>query len=360
MKNREKYIVKRKASMCPQCRSRPHCHAHRLNLTLVDCVRNIQPAAEFFEIVQMLYNFFSGSVVHDLFKKKHKELEPSEQPVELKKLSETRWACQQSVLWAIKKSLRAILDTLHDIQVQTNARRKTDARAMQGLIDQRFVLHLVLFEDIFRVTKFASDQLQSPNLDISSANDLIQSVITALSEKRSEEYWSDIQNRANELCGKVGLASGSTPPQRRDARQSQRLNDFIIEAPINRAHSSNDDLRTDCFYQVVDRLVSELTRRFSKDADDVLTGVSALSPQHKSFLDKKCLLPMTQFYGITEENLNAEMHQVRRLLERKTNQGHSIKNTSELLLLMEPYKDAFMDLHKLILISLTLPVTSVM
>ncbi len=171
-------------------------------------------------------------MVHDLFKKKHKELEPSEQPVELKKLSETRWACQQSVLWAIKKSLRAILATLHDIQVQTNARRKTDARAMQGLIDQQFVLHLVLFEDIFRVTKFASDQLQSPNLDISSANDLIQSVITALSKKRSEEYWSDIQNRANELCGKVGLASGSTPPQRRDARQSQRLNDFIIEAPI--------------------------------------------------------------------------------------------------------------------------------
>ncbi len=230
----------------------------------------------------------------------------------------------------------------------------------RGLSYQQFVLHLVLFEDIFRVTKFASDQLQSPNLDISSANDLIQSVITALSEKRSEEYWSDIQNRANELCGKVGLASGSTP-QRRDAQQRQRLydDDFIIEAPINRAHSSNDDLLTDCFYQVVDRLVSELTRRFSKDADDVLTGVSALSPQHKSFLDKKCLLPMAQFYSITEENLNAEMHQVRRLLERKTNQGHSIKNTSELLLLMEPYKDAFMDLHKLILISLTLPVTSV-
>ncbi len=49
---------------------------------------------------------------------------------------------------------------------------------------------------------------------------------------------------------------------------------------MNRAHSSNDDLRTDCFYQVVDRLVSELTRRFSKDADDVLTGVSAHNTSH--------------------------------------------------------------------------------
>ncbi len=51
-----------------------HCHAHRLNLTLVDCVRNIQPAAEFFEIVQMLYIFFSGSVVHDLSRKNKRSL----------------------------------------------------------------------------------------------------------------------------------------------------------------------------------------------------------------------------------------------------------------------------------------------
>lgn len=110
------------------------------------------------------------------------------------------------------------------------------------------------------------------------------------------EYWSDIQNRANELCGKVGLASESTPPQRRDARQSQRLKDFIDETPIHCAHSSDDELRTDCFYQVTERLVSELTRHFSKDADDVLTVVSALSPQHKSFLDKKSHGTVLQHY----------------------------------------------------------------
>lgn len=103
-------------------------------------------------------------------------------------------------------------------------------------IDQQFVLRLILFEDIFQITKFASDQLQSPNLDISSASDLIQSVVTALSEKRSEEYWSDIQNHASELCAKVCLASGSIPPQRRDARQQSQVFGF---------------------YQVVDRLVSE-------------------------------------------------------------------------------------------------------
>ncbi len=153
---------------------------------------------------------------------------------------------------------------------------------MQGLIDQQFVLPLILFEDIFRVTKFASNQLQSPNLDISSANDLIQSVVTALSEKHSDEYWSDIQNHANELCAKAGLALGSIPPQRRETRQqSQRIMDFIVEAPVHCAHTSDDDLCTDCFYQVLDRLISELTRHFSKDADDMMMG-SQLSANNTS------------------------------------------------------------------------------
>ena len=49
-----------------------HCHAHRLNLVLVDCVHNVDAAAEFFETLQTLYKFFSGSVVHDLFLKKQR------------------------------------------------------------------------------------------------------------------------------------------------------------------------------------------------------------------------------------------------------------------------------------------------
>ncbi|KAJ4946153.1 hypothetical protein JOQ06_023823 [Pogonophryne albipinna] len=63
----------------------------------------------------MLYKFFSGSVVHDLFMKKQKELEPTAQ-----------------------------------------------------------------------TTKFMSDQLQSATFDLEAADDLAQSVTTAISEKRTE------------------------------------------------------------------------------------------------------------------------------------------------------------------------------
>ncbi len=57
-----------------------HCHAHRLSLVLVDCVGNVKAVGDFFDI----YKFFSGSFVHAHFTKKQRELEPSQQPIELK------------------------------------------------------------------------------------------------------------------------------------------------------------------------------------------------------------------------------------------------------------------------------------
>ena len=67
---------------------------------------------------------------------------------------------------------------------------------------------------------------------------------------------------------------------------------------------------------------------------------------------------MSRYYGISDENLKAELHQVRRLLEKTREKGHTINTTVEFLSLMGPYKDAFEDLYKLLCIALTLPVTS--
>jgi len=83
-----------------------------------------------------------------------------------------------------------------------------------------------------------------------------------------------------------------------------------------------------------------------------MRGVSALSPNHTSFLDKKNdTAHAARHYGISEENLSAELYQVRRLLQRKEEQGHTITSTKEFLSLMRPDRDAFIDLYKLMHIS---------
>ncbi|XP_037531372.1 zinc finger MYM-type protein 1-like [Nematolebias whitei] len=337
-----------------------HCHAHRLNLVLVDCVHNVDAAADFFEILQMLYKFFSGSVVHDLFLKKQEELVSAVQRLELKRLSDTRWACQYDSIRAVKKTLPAVIATLHDVVDQKNAKRRTEAKALSALIDKKFVLHLVIFEDIFRTTKFMSDQLQSPNLDLVAANDLAHSVITALTEKRTDDKWETLRKEAEELCSNTGIATETVHRQKRQTQTAKHLEHFIVDASIERKGAdSTDDLKTKSFYSVIDRMLMEMKQRFSSETNEVLKGLPALNPKHPSFLDKKWILPMACLHGVNEENLSAELHQVRRLLKRKEELGLIINNTQDFLSVMRPYKDAFLDLYKLISISLTLPVTSV-
>lgn len=121
------------------------------------------------------------SFVHAHFIKKQRELEPSQQPIELKKLSDTRWSCQHYSLWAVKKQqLPAITATLNDIKLQPNSRR-----SLLTLIDAEFILQLILFEDLFLTAKFMSDTLQSPDLLLETATDLAQSVITSVKERRT-------------------------------------------------------------------------------------------------------------------------------------------------------------------------------
>ena len=60
-----------------------HCHTPCLNLVLVDCVKSIPQASEFFSLIQMLYVFMSASKAHTLFVQKQSELHPGKQPRKL-------------------------------------------------------------------------------------------------------------------------------------------------------------------------------------------------------------------------------------------------------------------------------------
>ncbi|XP_063765900.1 zinc finger MYM-type protein 1-like [Eleginops maclovinus] len=324
-----------------------HCYAHRLNLVLVDCVHNVKPVAECFATVKMLYNFFSGTVTHKVFMEKQQELEPTKRTVELKRLSDTRWACQYSTLWAIKRTLPALLATLVDVSNQTNAHRATEARSLIGLIDAQFVVHICMLESIFKLTKNLSDHLQTKDLELASAIDLVFAVVDTLNDKRNAETWTEIWECASDMCETVGI-------------DMQRPQDFVVNSQTGSKEplETSEDYQNHCYFPVINRLISELDRRFSSDSCHVLKGATALNPKHETFLDKDTLLPMAEHYGVLIENLSAELHQLKRLIERKNQRGDVVSTTHDVLVLLRPYKDAFVDLFKLVCISMTLPVTS--
>ena len=60
-----------------------HCHAHILNLVLVDSVKAVPDATQCFALVESLYVFLSTTKVHVIFLQKQKELHPHKQTREL-------------------------------------------------------------------------------------------------------------------------------------------------------------------------------------------------------------------------------------------------------------------------------------
>ena len=81
-----------------------HCHAHQLNLVLVDACRKLPHASKFFSLLESLYAFISSSVPHSVFVTKQKEL--GHRVAELKQSSDTRWSCRYS---SIKSELLCVL-----------------------------------------------------------------------------------------------------------------------------------------------------------------------------------------------------------------------------------------------------------
>ena len=89
-----------------------------------------------------------------------------------------------------------------------------------------------------------------------------------------------------------------------------------------------------------------------------MRGISALNPTSDKFLVFDELTDMAAHYGVQANNLKNELYQVQRMLERKKEKGILVKTGLDFAQILEPYRDAFIDLHKLVTISLTLPVTS--
>ena len=335
-----------------------HCHAHRLNLVLVDCVHNIKPVAECFATVQLLYNFFSGSVTHKAFMEKQRDLEPSKRAVELKRLSDTRWSCQYYSLWAIKRTLPAILATLEEISNQSNGHRAIEAKSLNGLIDAQFVSQIYILENIFGLTKSLSDQLQAIDLDLASAIDLIFALTDTLKDKRSAETCTQIWKCASDMCERLGI-NNMQRQQKRKVMQPHHLQEFHVQSHTRKEMlETSEDYKIHCFFPVIDRLISEMNRRFSAESCNIMKGVAALNPKHKTFLHQDAILPMAKHYGVLEDNLSAELHQLRRLLDRKKQNGVTVNSTYDMLELLRPYKDAFVDIYKLVCISMTLPVST--
>ena len=118
-----------------------HCTVHRLNLVLVDSVKSVKAAGDFFCILESLYVFIATSKAHEIFIAQHKKIMPNEPPKELKRLSNTHWSCKYSAILAVQRTYLSIVATL-DVIIKGEDRKK--AVEAQGITNQILSYSLLL------------------------------------------------------------------------------------------------------------------------------------------------------------------------------------------------------------------------
>jgi len=353
-----------------------HCHAHRLNLALVDAVKSVQAAADFFVLMEKLYVFVSGSYVHARWVEIQRELFKGERVRELQKLSDTRWSCRYVACKAVRDRFAAVICLLTELANDCNAHRALEARTLWSAIDAIFVVTLHVMCDVFGKSQSLSTMLQSSSVDLSKAVDLIDVVVEDLTTARNDEAQFDrIWNDALKVCVSCeikGLDDGtqqtvSATRVRRGRRLPSRLQDSIVMESVgdHPAVDSKSSFKQHVYLPVMDSLLSEMTKRFDSTQCAVMRGIDALNPSSEHFADLDHIKPFAEAYNTDISDLQHELYQAKRMLERLSDASKKDPSAGgvpaslvSFVTYTARYGEALHEVHRLGRIAVCLPVST--
>uniref|UniRef100_A0A669EY62 DUF4371 domain-containing protein n=1 Tax=Oreochromis niloticus TaxID=8128 RepID=A0A669EY62_ORENI len=290
-----------------------HCQAHCLNLVLVESAKSNMCFVSFFNLIKKLYTFMANSSKrHSAFIKMQEKLYPEQRPLELQKLSDTRWACREAALKTMRKILPAVMQFLEEILQQDPPDSLAgDAMILLQTINFEFILCLEITCPIFQVTATASDALQKKDIDLAAAYKIVDGVLQSLDHSRTEEEFEKIYEQAREKAASVGLDPPSEVPGQARRRKVPAKFKFAATTATADDHAFTTPQEYYCvkvFYVFVDTMTQELLRRF-KGGDnstwEILNALHTLTvPENWKIISTEAhqaVKKLCQFYDIEEE-----------------------------------------------------------
>ena len=352
-----------------------HCHAHRLNLVLVDTMRSDPGMSELFDTVQQLYNFFSNSTPrHEIFVEAQKSL--NQKVLELERTVATRWFYFHRSILKVKSRFEAIVVALDVVANGPNKDNCVDIAIglKRRILSFRFIGCMFLAEEILAKTNCLSQQLQSASLILSAASSLIRSTNSDLENmKDSEESFKCIYVNATDFVKKFDVNSATNPDSsdenptsmsersKRVREISSRLKDYFVDSPKAHQKTSSDNpeasFKNDTYIPVLEKVIREFDRRLGSRTE-LIGSLACFEPGSSKFMDFELVSCIASNYSnlFTDSELEALQNQTstaKRLLETS-----AVSCVHDIVKILVTLPAAFDQLLKLLTISITLPVSS--
>lgn len=343
-----------------------HCHAHRLNLVLVNSCNNIPIFMEAIGLMEAVYAFFSASTLRcDKFKQT--QISAGLTVLCLPMQSDTRWVCKHKAVTVFKKRYDCLVAALkHFSEFSTKGKERVEAN---GLLMQlqtfKFVFVLHLLDEILPVLSCTSVFMQKKSCDVARTIDVTQSTVSAVRNLRNEQAFSRLYSEVCEFCSKRDMSKPETVNRMQRCRKAPKtLDNFVVLETIAVSREGADpadqvlSYRVD-MYAIIDRLLSELDRRFTEN-HTALAACSTVFPGHEHFLKFDVMVSLAEQFSylpIDVEQLKAQTCVVRELVKRETN-AVTLQTPEDLLQLLLPMRCAFPDVVTFVQLVLTIPVSS--
>lgn len=284
---------------------------------------------------------------------------PADAPRELQVLSDTRWASRYYACRNLWDRLPAVIKVLEDLGEENSGKRSIGARGLLPQINLQFIMFLAIFKKLLGDAKLLSDMLQSSSLDLAKAVDLVEALIDTFESYKIEQVFGDLWDTVLDLAKQCDVSIDTAPKRKR--KLNTQLQGYHVLSTVGSHEMRNDKeyYRTGIFNVVLDRMLSELRSRFSSHNCDIMCGIQALNPSSSSFCDKNRLFAFAKMYGCDLVDLEHELHQVKRLLDRKVKQGMERPQAIvDLTAFIEPYQEVFDVFSRLCKIALAIPVST--
>ena len=325
-----------------------HCSSHCLNLILSTACK-LQQIRNTHGIIGEVAVFFNRSAKRvALFKQCVEELAPDGQRTRLVQMCETRWVERHDSVITSVQLYPCILAAIEKCQLLDPSTGTKATMLGHSIQTSEFIVSMVVLESVLAITLTLSKSLQSPRIDLIQALGHIRGIQDQLRSKRDDAdvSFGHVWEQAKILADAAAVVL-ATP--RQAARQSHRAN-----IPAN---TPEEYFRRTIYVPFLDSILQEFANRFEGQSGAVSHLVSVV-PSHIDSYSFKDLLPAVEVYSqfvASQVELSAEFDMWKQkwqsvnVCDRPATAVDTLPVCSH---------DFFPNIHTLLVITATLPVTT--
>ena len=334
-----------------------HCLAHSLNLCLQDVAREIQLLRDAMDIVREIVGLinYSPKRTH-LFNEK---LLQSDGPkCGIKPLCPTRWTVRTEAMDAVIKQYSVILETMEEIHRTTRDEYGLKAGGVLAALEKfEIFFGLKLGHLLFGAAEETSKALQAKDTSVKEAVSAVGVTrafyLRQREDKAFDEFYDGVVAQANSLqIGEPKLPRYRTPPRRfggADAHQFDEPKKYFRQK----------------YFAACDVLIQELLDRFEqkefmqpvlaieslliKSANGECHADEIKTVKESVFKDDLDFDSLDRHLGVLVDAVHVVLPQVKKVT--------SIRTICEVMK-VDPYRSMLSEVHKLLRLYLTVPITS--